>query len=189
MRPEEVEIAATRELLAQLLHATVEELLFTGAYGAPRLRLFDDPDAARLVGSADATQRIEATRSQPEQRTFPLQATRWCWALGACMCCPRRCPASLPAPTEDEANAIAANPLLMHWPRGWKRVAVHLLDDTAEQRAGRRWRPSPWPGRSALAASPLGRGANEVVLPPNAACQDRSAFTGWAMACATRRWR
>jgi sulfate/thiosulfate transport system ATP-binding protein len=177
MRPEEVEIAATRESLGSnyIARATVEELLFTGAMERLRLRLFDDPDAARLVGSADATQRIEATRSQPEQRAYPLQ-------VGDTVMLGARRLHVLPTPlssfvacanTETEAQAIAAHPLLDALATRMKtRVAVHLLDSSAEQRAPAAGVAAiaSGPGAGALAAGLLGRGANEVlVLPPGAA--------------------
>jgi sulfate transport system ATP-binding protein len=186
MRPEEVEIAATRELLGSnyIARATVEELMFTGAMERLRLRLFDDPDAARLVGSADATQRIEATRSQPEQRTFPLQVGDTV-ALGA-----RRLHV-LPTPlssfvacaaTEAEADAIAMHPLLDALATRMKtRVAVHLLEDTAEQRAPAAGVAAiaSGPGAGALAATLLGRGANEVLVLPAAAALPRHICIHW----------
>jgi hypothetical protein len=176
MRPEEVEIAATRELLGSnyIARATVEELMFTGAMERLRLRLFDEPDAARLVGSADATQRIEATRSQPEQRAFPLQVGDTV-ALGARRLHVLPTPLSsfvACAPTEAEADAIAMHPLLDALATRMKtRVAVHLLGG-ADQRAPAAGVAAiaSGPGAGALAASLLGRGANEVlVLPPGAA--------------------
>ena len=50
MRPEEVEIAATRESLGSnyIARATVEELLFTGAMERLRLRLFEERDLGPL---------------------------------------------------------------------------------------------------------------------------------------------
>jgi sulfate transport system ATP-binding protein len=73
LRPEEVELARTAEELttSAIGTAVVEEVQFTGALERLRLRL-DEPRAAIQHGGAEATGRIDATRTQSECRALPL---------------------------------------------------------------------------------------------------------------------
>jgi hypothetical protein len=61
------------------------------------------------------------------------------------------------------------------------RVAVHLLEDTAEQRAPAAGVAAiaSGPGAGALAATLLGRGANEVLVLPAAAALPRHICIHW----------
>jgi ABC-type Fe3+/spermidine/putrescine transport system ATPase subunit len=75
LRPEEAELAPTPEALASayIARGTVDEIVFTGALERIRIRL-NDGAAAQLVGpenNPDAGM-LEASRTQREQRTFPL---------------------------------------------------------------------------------------------------------------------
>src|SRR5499427_8011944 len=77
LRPEEVELAATREELSSnyIARGAVEEIAFTGALERLRVRLLDEPCAAQLLGSGSAAEaRVEVTRTQPERRDLPLRA-------------------------------------------------------------------------------------------------------------------
>ncbi|MBC8026846.1 MAG: ABC transporter ATP-binding protein, partial [Steroidobacteraceae bacterium] len=85
LRPEEVELGATREVLTSNYIATgaVEEIIFTGALERLRVRLLDEPCAAQILGaSGSADARLEVTRTQPERRDLPLRAGQHV-ALGA----------------------------------------------------------------------------------------------------------
>jgi sulfate transport system ATP-binding protein len=75
LRPEEVELAATRDDLGASCvgQAVVEELAFTGALQRLRLRLLDNDGVITAPGGEVSEARIEATRPQPEQRALPLQ--------------------------------------------------------------------------------------------------------------------
>jgi sulfate transport system ATP-binding protein len=75
VRPEEVEIAATRESLATgyITRGAVEEIVFTGALERIRIRIEEGADAAPLSnGNGADTAFLEATRTQHEQRAFQI---------------------------------------------------------------------------------------------------------------------
>ena len=75
VRPEEIEIAPTREDLASgyLTRGAVEEILFTGALERMRIRIEDGPEAAPLLQRQWQRQRyLEVTRTQHEQRAFQI---------------------------------------------------------------------------------------------------------------------
>jgi len=78
LRPEEVELSPSRDLLSApyIGQGTVEELVFTGALERMRVRMLAG-DATPIVdkpGSVDSNGAalLEVTRSQHEQRDFPL---------------------------------------------------------------------------------------------------------------------
>lgn len=76
LRPEEVELAPTRDNLRTnfIANGTIDELVFTGALERMRVRLADDALAAQLSsGETSAVPILEVTRTQHEQRHFPLQ--------------------------------------------------------------------------------------------------------------------
>jgi sulfate/thiosulfate transport system ATP-binding protein len=75
VRPEEVEIAPTREDLASgyLTRGAVEEILFTGALERMRIRIEDGQEAAPLSnGNGKGSAFLEVTRTQHEQRAFQI---------------------------------------------------------------------------------------------------------------------
>jgi hypothetical protein len=75
VRPEEVEVAPTRETLGSgyLAQGAVEEILFTGALERMRIRLDDGAEAPSLAySSEDGSAYLEVTRTQHEQRTFQV---------------------------------------------------------------------------------------------------------------------
>ena len=73
LRPEEVELAPTRDNLRTnfIGNATVEELVFTGALERMRVRLANGA-AAPLAGEVQGAATLEVTRTQHEQRGFPV---------------------------------------------------------------------------------------------------------------------
>ncbi len=75
LRPEEAELAPTSEALASphIAHGAVDEIVFTGALERIRIRL-NDGAAAQLLGpeSNAGAGMLEASRTQREQRAFPL---------------------------------------------------------------------------------------------------------------------
>jgi hypothetical protein len=75
LRPEEVELTADRDdlLSSYVGRAVVEEVQFTGALERLRLRLMDNHESLQHAGGDSSLARIEATRSQPEQRALPLK--------------------------------------------------------------------------------------------------------------------
>lgn len=87
LRPEEVELAPTRDDLRvnYMGSGVVEELVFTGALERMRVRLINGAADAQIATPNDAssnTALLEVTRTQHEQRRFPL-ALGQSVALGA----------------------------------------------------------------------------------------------------------
>ena len=75
VRPEEVEVAPSRESLASayLARGVVEQVMFTGALERMRIRLEDGAEASPLAYSnGDASAYLEVTRTQHEQRTYQV---------------------------------------------------------------------------------------------------------------------
>jgi sulfate transport system ATP-binding protein len=77
VRPEEIEVAASREALSAgfLAHGVVDEAVFTGAVERLRVRLANGASAQLLAGTEDGvTPALQVTRSQYEQRAFAVRA-------------------------------------------------------------------------------------------------------------------
>ena len=77
LRPEEVELAPTRDNLRTnyIAHGEVEELVFTGALERMRVRLSNGAAGAQVATASEAasgTALLEVTRTQHEQRGFPV---------------------------------------------------------------------------------------------------------------------
>jgi len=77
LRPEEVELAPTRDNLHTnyIAHGEVEELVFTGALERMRIRLSNPASGTQLttaIEAAEGTALLEVTRTQHEQRAFPV---------------------------------------------------------------------------------------------------------------------
>jgi sulfate transport system ATP-binding protein len=177
LRPEEVELATTREELTAnyIARGAVEEIVFTGALERLRVRLLDEPSAAQLLGAGVAgAARVEVTRTQPERRELPLLAGAQV-ALGARRLHILPTPISsflACAPTEAEAAELAREPLLESLSTRMKtRVGLRAIDGLAGQ-------PEPFAGVAAISGGGnaantvewlLRHGAGEVlVLPRNA---------------------
>ncbi len=194
LRPEEVELGATREVLRSNYIATgaVEEIIFTGALERLRVRLLDEPCAAQILGaSASGDARLEVTRTQPERRDLPLRAGQHV-ALGA-----RRLHI-LPTPlssflacgrTETEAAELAREPLLEKLSTNMKtRVGLRAID-------GLDATPAPFAGVAAIAGGPdaantvewlLRHGASEVLVLPRNAPSPTRVIIHWTDEAARR---
>jgi sulfate transport system ATP-binding protein len=194
LRPEEVELAASREQLVSnfIARGAVEEIVFTGALERLRVRLLDEPSAAQLLGSGAAAEaRLEVTRTQHERRSLPLH-TGTQIALGA-----RRLHV-LPTPissflacarTEQEAAALAREPLLEGLSTRMKtRVGLRAIEDLADT-------PAPFAGVAAIAAGQgsagtvewlLRHGASEVLVLPHNAPSPTRVFIHWTDEVARR---
>ncbi len=77
LRPEEIELAPTRDNLRvnYMGLGVVEEMVFTGALERLRVRLTNGAAQAQITPPGDAatsTAMLEVTRTQHEQRTFPV---------------------------------------------------------------------------------------------------------------------
>jgi sulfate transport system ATP-binding protein len=194
LRPEEVELGSSREVLSSNYIATgaVEEIIFTGALERLRVRLLDEPCAAQIVGSAGSGDaRLEVTRTQPERRDLPLRAGQHI-ALGA-----RRLHV-LPTPlssflacgrTEIEAAELAREPLLEKLSTNMKtRVGLRAID-------GLDATPAPFAGVAAIAGGPdaantvewlLRHGASEVLVLPRQAPSPTRVIIHWTDEAARR---
>jgi sulfate/thiosulfate transport system ATP-binding protein len=186
MRPEEVELAANRDSLVSnyIGRAVVEEVLFTGALERLRLRILDEADSVQLVGSGNADARIEATRSQPEQRALPLQVSDTV-SLGA-----RRLHV-LPTPLssfvacavdDERALILAEHPVLAALATRMKtRVARYATGAGVCEQA-----PTAGvaaivggAGAAAAAANLLERGTNEVLVLPASTSLPKQVCIFW----------
>jgi sulfate/thiosulfate transport system ATP-binding protein len=187
LRPEEVELASTREELSAnyIARGAVEEIVFTGALERLRVRLLDEPCAAQLLGSGAAGEaRVEVTRTQPERRDLPLLAGAQV-VLGARRLHVLPTPISsflACAPTEAEAAELAREPLLESLSTRMKtRVGLRALD-------GLTGVPEAFSGVAAIAggdsAAPtvewlFNHGAGEVLVLPRNAPSPTRVYIHW----------
>ena len=188
LRPEEVEVAATREQLTSnyIARGAVEDVAFTGALERLRVRLLDEPSAAQLLGSGSpADARVEITRTQPERRTLPLHAGTHV-ALGARRLHVLPTPISsflACAPTEAEAEELAREPLLESLSTRMKtRVGLRAIDGLEDS-------PAPLSGVAAIAAGDhaaatvewlLEHGSSEVLALPRNAPSPTRVYIHWS---------
>ena len=194
LRPEEVELATTREQLASnfIARGAVEEIVFTGALERLRVRLLDEPSAAQLLGSGAAGDaRLEVTRTQHDRRSLPLRAGTQI-ALGARRLHVLPTPISsflACAPTEQEAAALAREPLLEGLSTRMKtRVGLRAIE-------GLTGTPAPFAGVAAIAGGSgsattvewlLRHGASEVLVLPHNAPSPTRVFIHWTDEAARR---
>lgn len=193
LRPEEVELGATREALASdyIARGAVEEIVFTGALERLRVRLLDEPSAAQLLSSgsgAGTDPLLEITRTQPERRALPLRAGAPVW-LGARRLHVLPTPISsflACAPTEAEAAELAKETLLEGLSTRMKtRVGVRAITRSAH---GGGEPPLPLAGVAAISAGSqagetvewlLRHGVGEVLVLPKNAPNPTRVFIHW----------
>jgi sulfate transport system ATP-binding protein len=188
LRPEEVELAPTREALNgnYLAAGTVDEIVFTGALERMRVRLANGSDEVQLARVNGDGEYLEVTRTQPEQRAFQVERGQQV-AIGV-----RRIHV-LPTPlssftacaaSESEVERLSRQPLLVELATRMKtRVAVRVEPALAEGNGDCSSRDGKFSGAAVIASRPdslksieclLERGAEEVfVLPPNARSPQR----------------
>ena len=141
VRPEEVEVAATREALGSryLGQGVVEELVFTGAFERLRVRLTDGTGAPLLASDeGELSTTLQVTRTRHAQRGFELR-TGQTVAIGV-----RRLHV-LPTPlssftacatTAALAESLGRQPLLAELATRMK-TRIGVRDRAAPRRAGR----------------------------------------------------
>ncbi|MGH8326122.1 MAG: ATP-binding cassette domain-containing protein [Steroidobacteraceae bacterium] len=119
VRPEEIEIARSREALScanYLGHGVVEEVIFTGALERARIRIDEAPDAPILAhANGDGAVLLEATRAQFEQRAFAISPGQGV-TIGVRRVHVLPTPLSsftICAPNSAAAERLAGNPLLL----------------------------------------------------------------------------
>ncbi len=193
VRPEEVEIAATREALVSgyLAQGTVQEVLFTGVLERARVRVAAELDASLSSGTADGSGLLEVTRPQHEQRAFQILPGQTV-AIGV-----RRIHI-LPTPlssfttcasSESLADALAQEPLLAQLAGRMKtRIGIRIeprlgMPDALAGNA------ADFSGTTVIAANPdaaiqlqwlLQRGAQEVLILPQRASAPQRVVIHWA---------
>jgi len=174
LRPEEIELAPTRDNLRvnYMAQGVVEEVVFTGAMERMRVRLTSGASDAQLPRSGDAngaSAMIEVTRTQHEQRAFPV-------ALGQAVALGVRRIHVLPTPLSSytacavepaAAERLAGHPFLGELATRMKtRIATRV-----EAKLG---------GDAGSAASPVSGVAVVAPLPDNAAQIEWLLFNGAA---------
>ncbi|HEY1889356.1 MAG TPA: ABC transporter ATP-binding protein [Steroidobacteraceae bacterium] len=133
VRPEEIEIARSREALTSatyLGHGIVEEVVFTGALERARIRIEEAPDAPILAhANGDGAVLLEATRAQFEQRAFAISPGQSV-TIGVRRAHILPTPLSsftICAPNSSAAERLAGNPLLLDLSSRMKtRLRKHL---------------------------------------------------------------
>src|SRR5580700_2647650 len=195
VRPEEVEIAPTREDLGSgyLTRGAVEEIVFTGALERMRIRIEDGQEAAPLSnGNGTGSAFLEVTRTQHEQRAFQISTGQHV-AIGV-----RRIhilPTPLSsfttcAPTEALANALVHQPLLAELASRMKtristRVEPKLGMPGAGCEAGAEFSGTTVIASQGEAAAYqaewlLQRGAEEILVLPQNAGPPQRVIIHWA---------
>jgi sulfate transport system ATP-binding protein len=194
VRPEEIEVAPTREALTSgyLARGAVDEIVFTGALERMRIRLEGGPEALALAYSnGDGNPYLEVTRTQHEQRAFQVIHGQTV-AIGV-----RRVhvlPTPLSSFTVCAANealtvALTQQPLLVELASRMKtrisaRVEPLLGVPNAECGEG-----ALFPGTTVIASQPdvahqaewlLKRGADEVLVLPMNASPPQRVLIHWA---------
>lgn len=200
VRPEEIELAANRETLGSryLAQGIVEEMVFTGALERMRVRVNHRSEEAQLATQSSATLGafVEVTRTQHEQRAFPVKpgqsvviGVRRVHVLPTPLSSFTAC-----GPSGPDAERLSRQPLLVELASRMKtRVATRIeanlcgsrhvvpaAPDTQQEEAAN---SSAFAGAAVIGAHPqtvrdieclLQRGAGEVlVLPPHAASPQR----------------
>jgi sulfate transport system ATP-binding protein len=194
VRPEEIEIARSRETLScssYLAHGIVAEVVFTGALERVRIRLDEAPDAPILAhANGDAAALIEVTRAQFEQRAFAI-------GPGQSVTVGVRRAHVLPTPlssfticatNSSAAERLAGNPLLLDLCSRMKtRVRRYVQPMLGSSTSGRDT-GTPLPGTTVIAAHCdvaldaqwlLERGAEEILILPEHAASPRRVLIHW----------
>jgi len=194
VRPEEIEIARSREDLASSVYlgrGVVEEVIFTGALERARIRLDEAPDAPILAhASGDGAVLLEATRAQFEQRAFAISAGQSV-TVGVRRAHVLPTPLSsftICAPNSSAAERLAGNPLLLDLSSRMKtRIRRHvepLLGAATPIRDG----VASLPGTTVIAAGSnvatdakwlLDHGVEEILILPEQAASPQRVLIHW----------
>jgi sulfate/thiosulfate transport system ATP-binding protein len=194
LRPEEIELAPTRDALRSnyLASGTVDELVFTAALERIRVRLAHSGHDAQLANSdPSATYAVlEVTRTQYEQRGFPL-------ALGQSVAIGVRRIHVLPTPlssytvcagSQREADVLATHPFLTELAARMK-TRVTLRVESALSDAQPAAPQAPFAGVGVIASTPnaavqagwlLNNGAAEVLVLPDVCEAPQRVLIHWA---------
>jgi sulfate transport system ATP-binding protein len=192
LRPEEVELAPTRDNLRTnfIGNGRVEEMVFTGALERLRVRLANGASAqlASDVNGSNAAL-LEVTRTQHEQRAFPV-------TLGQSVAVGVRRIHILPTPLSSytvcgaepaATERLATNPFLVELATRMKTRIVSRVEPTLRTAEGE-IEAGPIAGVAVIAAHPnaaaqvewlLRNGAAEVLVLPSQASAPQRVLIHW----------
>jgi sulfate transport system ATP-binding protein len=194
VRPEEIEVAPTREALTSgyLARGAVDEIVFTGALERMRIRLDGGADALLLAYSnGDGNPYLEVTRTQHEQRAFEV-AKGQSVAIGV-----RRVhvlPTPLSSFTVCAANealliALTQQPMLVELASRMKTRISTRLEPMLGVPGAHCGDAAAFSGTTVIASQPdvahqaewlLQRGADEVLVLPVNALPPQRVLIHWA---------
>ncbi len=194
VRPEEIEVAPTREALSAmyLARGSVEEVLFTGALERMRIRMEDGAEVAPLANSnGSGVALLDVTRTQHEQRAFQV-------APGQTVAIGVRRIHILPTPlssftacaqTEAQVEALSHHALLVELASRMKtRISVRVEPQFGVSGAACE-AAAAFTGTTVIASEPdvaqraewlLERGADEVLVLPQNATAPQRVLIHWA---------
>jgi sulfate/thiosulfate transport system ATP-binding protein len=197
LRPEEVELAPTRDALHTnfIANGIVEELVFTGALERMRVRLTSGAAEAQLVSSGaenSATAAfLDVTRTQYEQRAFPV-TLRQSVSIGVRRIHVLPTPLSsytACAPSAEAAQRLARHPFLAELAGRMKtRIATRVEPELLEAHRGRA-PSSPISGVAVVSTHNqimdqiewlFTHGAAEALVLPSQAASPQRVLIHWA---------
>jgi sulfate transport system ATP-binding protein len=194
VRPEEIEVAPTREGLnsGYLAFGAVEELVFTGALERMRIRMDGGAEVAPLASNnGHGSALLEVTRTQHEQRTFQV-------ALGQTVAIGVRRIHILPTPlssftacgkTEAEVQSLSQHPLLVELASRMKTRISSRVEPKFGISGAACEAEAAFTGTTVIASEPdvashaewlLHRGADEVLVLPQGAVAPQRVLIHWA---------
>ncbi|HXS21428.1 MAG TPA: ABC transporter ATP-binding protein [Steroidobacteraceae bacterium] len=194
VRPEEIEIASSREYLsssAYLGRGIVEEVLFTGALERARIRLDEAPDAPILAhANGDSAVLLEATRAQFEQRAFTIGPGQSV-TVGVRRAHVLPTPLSsftIWAPNGSAAERLAGNPLLLDLSSRMKTRIRRHVEPLLGASTPIRESAASLPGTTVIASRSdvasdakwlLENGAEEILILPEHASSPQRVLIHW----------
>jgi hypothetical protein len=196
LRPEEVELAPTRDSLHAnyIAHGIVEEMVFTGALERLRIRLTNSVAEAQLATTQEAAAGnalLEVTRTQHEQRAFPV-------VLGQSVTAGVRRIHVLPTPLSSytacaadpsACERLAGHPFLSELASRMKTRIATRVEPALASAAGAKSSKTPISGVAVIAAQPhaaaqaewlLNNGAAEVLVLPAQMTPPQRVLIHWA---------
>jgi sulfate transport system ATP-binding protein len=194
VRPEEVEIAATREDLATgyLGRGSVEEIVFAGALERIRIRVEDSPDALHLSnGNGSGSAFLEVTRTQHEQRAFEVSTGRHV-AIGVRRVHVLPTPLSsftVCAPSDSLVDTLVQQPLLVELASRMKTRISTRIEPKLGMPGEICESAVPFSGTTVIASHSdvayqaqwlLQRGAEEILVLPRNAAPPQRVLIHWA---------
>ena len=194
VRPEEIEIAATRDALTTgyLGRGPVEEIMFTGALERIRIRVEDGPDALPLSnGNVQGSAFLEVTRTQHEQRAFEVSAGQHV-AIGVRRVHVLPTPLSsftVCAASDTLVESLVQQPLLVELVSRMKTRVSTRIEPKLGMPGSKCESEAPFSGTTVIASHSevayqaqwlLQRGAEEILVLPRNAAPPQRVLIHWA---------